>query len=403
MHDKKRMAMGMATAMMALGIFSPMAAFGDVRQDAYLQGYVQAVLERQLGVASPQVHVQDGQVTITVAGLTPRQKERIDIALADRQDIKQLNVVLTTSSQNSPEQPVTPVPAAATSQATVSASNLSGPVAVDRQPSDASPISGQWFPDGASAGSGGKPFEPLMADPRWPHFGASLQHQSGERLKDVWSVSFGETLPFYREMLSGGAVWEAGLQPGLFALFDANGPSSDLQNADYFLAGYAAYRDGDFSAMLRLLHQSSHLGDEYILANPGVPRVNLSYESANLIASYDLTNWLRAYGGFGLLFDTDPSGLEPVTLQYGLEWRSAESWTLGSTRWRPVAAVDVKHWQETDWTASVSLRGGIELTDRTWMQSKLQILLEYYNGQSPDGQFYGESIRYYGVGLHFYY
>lgn len=242
-----------------------------------------------------------------------------------------------------------------------------------------------------------------MADPRWPHFGASLVHYSGESLKDVWSVSFGQTLPFYREMLPSGAIWEAGLQPGVFAFFDANADSSDLQNADYFLAGYGAYRDGDFSAMLRLFHRSTHLGDEYLLNHPGVQRVNLSYESANLIGSYDLTRWLRVYAGAGVLFDADPKGLDPVTLQYGLEWRSVDTFTLGGTRWRPVAGVDVQHWQETDWNASVSLRGGFEITDRDWSQSRLQILFEYYNGQSPDGQFYPESIRYYGLGLHFYY
>jgi hypothetical protein len=33
----------------------------------------------------------------------------------------------------------------------------------------------------------------------------------------------------------------------------------------------------------------------------------------------------------------------------------------------------------------------------------VQLLIEYYNGKSPNGQFLNESIEYYGVGAHFYF
>ena len=31
------------------------------------------------------------------------------------------------------------------------------------------------------------------------------------------------------------------------------------------------------------------------------------------------------------------------------------------------------------------------------------LLLEYYNGKSPNGQFYENTIEYFGLGLHFFF
>src|SRR5204862_4550242 len=42
-------------------------------------------------------------------------------------------------------------------------------------------------------------FEPLYADPRWPHFAASFQNFRGsEPFEWVGAVSFGESFPLYR-------------------------------------------------------------------------------------------------------------------------------------------------------------------------------------------------------------
>ena len=34
---------------------------------------------------------------------------------------------------------------------------------------------------------------------------------------------------------------------------------------------------------------------------------------------------------------------------------------------------------------------------------KLQILLEYFNGHSPNGQFYKNRAEYFGIGTHFHF
>ncbi|MDP3283731.1 MAG: DUF1207 domain-containing protein, partial [Desulfobacterales bacterium] len=41
-------------------------------------------------------------------------------------------------------------------------------------------------------------FDPLMADPRWPHFSVAYQsYINDDELKTVGATSFGETFPLY--------------------------------------------------------------------------------------------------------------------------------------------------------------------------------------------------------------
>jgi len=193
--------------------------------------------------------------------------------------------------------------------------------------------------------------------------------------------------------------WEVGVQAGVFAIFDLNALSKDLINADYFVAIPFSYRAGDFSALLRVFHQSSHLGDEFILrTNP--QRVNLSYEGVDAKLSYEFQDWLRVYGGAGYIFDTDPPDLHPWSIQYGAEL--ASPWPGRAAGWRPIAAVDVQHREENDWSSDFSARAGIEI-DGVLASRKMQLLFEYFLGRSPNGQFFKQKIEYFGVGMHFHF
>ena len=111
-------------------------------------------------------------------------------------------------------------------------------------------------------------FKPLLADPRWAHFSAAYRNYQSSNFdgRDIGSVSFGETIPFYRSNFGrSSAQWEAGLQAGVFSDFNLNASSSDLVNTDFIVSTYSSVRTGQFSAFGRLFHQSSHLGDEFLL------------------------------------------------------------------------------------------------------------------------------------------
>ncbi len=249
-------------------------------------------------------------------------------------------------------------------------------------------------------------FKPLIADPRWAHFSASYRSYQNNNFdgKNVGSVSFGETIPFYRSSFGRSSVqWETGIQAGVFSDFNLDSPSKDLVNTDFIASLYTSMRAGRFSAFTRLFHQSSHLGDEFLLGkiNTKFQRVNLSYEGVDTKLSYDLPLGFRVYGGGGGMFDREPSSLKPWMTQYGAEFRSP--WRLDFAALRPIVAADIKNFEENDWNTDLSARAGVEFENLQVLGRKLQILAEYYNGYSPSGQFYKNKIEYFGVGLHYHF
>ena len=112
-------------------------------------------------------------------------------------------------------------------------------------------------------------------------------------------------------------------RPVSFPSSTSNSPSSDLVNADYIVGIVVGYRHGPFSALGRLFHQSSHLGDEYVLSDEAEYRVNLSYQAVDLRLSYEFFgDVLRLYVGGEDIFEREPATLKPLSLQSGLEFRS---------------------------------------------------------------------------------
>ena len=244
-------------------------------------------------------------------------------------------------------------------------------------------------------------FDPLLADVRWPRFSAEYQHYNGDKtLNNVGSANFGGLLPVIQGPLPSEGRWEIAAQAGVFSIFDLDSDSHDLINADYWFGVPFTARWGWFSAMLRVYHQSSHLGDEFLLRHQ-TNRVNLSYEAVDLIPSIDLWNWGRIYGGYGYLFSRDPSDLKPAYWQLGGELKSP----VAFFGWlRPIAALDMKRTQEQGWSTDYSARAGIQFeNEKIFKSRRLLLLAEYYKGHSPNGQFFDDRIQFWGVGLHFFF
>jgi hypothetical protein len=241
-------------------------------------------------------------------------------------------------------------------------------------------------------------FDQLSADPRWPHFSVGYQYyMSDKELGSTGTANFGETFTLYRNRVPFGGLWEFGLQGGVFSFFDLTKESKDLINADYLGGIFASYRYNDFSTILRVFHQSSHLGDEFLLRNR-VRRVNLSYEQVEGKLSYTFFRALRVYGGGGYLFDQEPADLDPWRVQYGVEFTSP--WRLASGGITPILAGDFQNEDENNWSTNFSARGGVQFENWKLGQRRLQLLVEYFHGHSPNGQFYSRKIETIGLGAH---
>jgi hypothetical protein len=177
-----------------------------------------------------------------------------------------------------------------------------------------------------------------------------------------------------------------------------------LLNADYMIGLPLTFRAGPFSGRARVYHQSSHLGDEFVLRPNAPPRQNLSFESAELLLSLDVSA-LRVYGGAEDFFYRDPEELANRLVHAGVELRPRASINFGSlVVGRIVAAGDVKVVNDSVSRTGVSVRSGFEFgrpRDQETPSRRWSLLAEYYEGPSPYGQFYRRKVRLTGLGFQF--
>ena len=246
-------------------------------------------------------------------------------------------------------------------------------------------------------------FQPLRADPKEPRFFVSaLKVDSAVQNTTIAAVGFGENFGIVRHGSNPQQGWQLGISAAVFAQFDLESESSDLMNADYVIGVPVTWRHNDWSGRVRVYHQSSHLGDEFLLrVQP--ERVNLSFESIEMLVAHDFGE-IRAYGGGEYLFHREPSDLAEGLIHVGLDWQNSKASfsfsRLGAARW--VAGLDVKHWQQDDAAVQVSAKAGLEFaplnnthnSKRSW-----SVLMELYDGPSPYGQFYQDDLRYWGISI----
>lgn len=365
-------ALGLALGLTALG---PAVADAAPADDAYLRGYATAVLEERLGIRAPGISVDQGVVRVPASAIGGADRDQVLSALRRIPGVTGVEIVDALPSGTLTTTATGPAPSSAAEK-------------------EDNKIQPGFLPRGYL-------FDALLADPRWPHFSASFHRYLGDdQFDNIGSVSFGETIPFYRWEVPFGGHAEVGLQAGVFAIFDLSSDSRDLVNADYFVGATAAYAYGPFQALARLFHQSSHLGDEFVIRNRP-DRENLSYEAVDLKLSYHFFHrLLRVYAGGGYLFDQDPSSLEPWFANGGVEVRRRLAFLPGVT---PVAAVNVQVRQESRWNPELSVRAGVQFDRPEIMGRRFLVMLEYFHGNSPNGQFFRKEIDYLGIGAHFYY
>ena len=252
----------------------------------------------------------------------------------------------------------------------------------------------------------GDVFCPLIADPKVTRsFVAYQRGNEADLATDIAAVGIADQFPFFRTgAVTPGNGLQLGLAGAVFAQFDLGTASYDLLNADYLIGLPLTFRAGPISARARIYHQSSHLGDELLARDTAIKRENLSFESAELLLSVDLSA-LRIYGGGEDFVRRDPGDLPRRLAHVGLELRPRANVDFGPLAvGRLVAAVDAKIVDDTTNRTAVNARGGFEFGrphDAVAPSRRWSILAQYYDGPSPYGQFRRDHVRLTGIGIDF--
>ncbi len=370
-----------ASCLLTIGLvvlFCLQAQFSHAADDSYIAGYAAAVLEHEFNVTDATIQVENGMVTVTTKTIGRVDRGKVLSALKKIPGVKNADIRIQDSAgAPAPSLPAEGVHPSGQGEEAV----ISGPQS-------------KWLGRGLL-------FSPLHADPRWPHFSAIYRNfTSGFGLEGGFSGNFGETFSIYRSKAPFGGEWGLSVQGGVFSIFDVGKQSIDLINADYLVGVMASYRNGGLSGFIRLHHQSSHLGDEFLVTNPGVDRINLAFEELDTKLSFELATWLRVYGGGGYLVHRYPA-IGRGTSQWGVEMTSSRTFFGG--RLRPVAYADFQANERSNWNVARSLMAGFQFENARIGDRQIQILAEYFAGPSPDGQFYRQKVEWIGMGIHFYF
>jgi hypothetical protein len=248
-------------------------------------------------------------------------------------------------------------------------------------------------------------FCPLLADPKEPRSFVSWLRGTFRSLDDpsgtgttIGSVGVGDSFGLIRwnGSTAGNGV-QLDLVGSIFAQFDLGAPSNDLINADYIIGVPLTFRHSGFSFRTKIYHQSSHLGDEYLLRDEDIERENLSFESFEFLASQEI-GALRVYGGGERVFHREPASVATKIVHAGAELRSPRAGA------QLVAGLDLKASELHDWSPATSGRIGVQFARSgagDHPARLVTLMFEMYQGPSPYGQFFQDDISYVGVGLHF--
>jgi uncharacterized protein DUF1207 len=249
----------------------------------------------------------------------------------------------------------------------------------------------EFFPHDAT-------FRSPVADPAEPR--VFMSRFEVKRAADAFSAAFLGVGYDFGLLRRTSATPDYGWQLSLFgsadSLFNLDLPGDALVNTDFRIGFPLTWRNGAFSTRVRLYHQSSHLGDELILGGNAPQRLDLSFEAIDLLVAWERAG-VRLYGGASHVLRTSTDAYDGSEVHAGIDYVGTPL-LFGQ---RPTAGLDVKWLEAADWRSGVSAKAGIMVGRHTLERRGLTLLLEFYEGFAPFGQFFLEDIRYRGVTLQF--
>lgn len=240
-------------------------------------------------------------------------------------------------------------------------------------------------------------YQSYLAGEKEPRISSATLSEADRGL--VWDVTLGGRV----------GLWRYGTRDPLHPQgiqFDMEGAAmvrldpeqnTDVEAADFRFGFLVTWRRGPLATKTGYYHISSHLGDEFLLRNPGFQRVNYVRDSAIAGLSYDVTPEVRLYSEIAYAIGHEGGAL-PLEFQYGAEYSpTTRSWWGG-----PFAAINGHTREERNWASSVNFVGGWQWRGEQ-TQHRFRVGVQYYQGPVMQYSFVGQNERLFGGGLWFDY
>ena len=216
--------------------------------------------------------------------------------------------------------------------------------------------------------------------------------------RTVWENTLGGRLGLLRYGTSGAnrpQGWQLDFEGAALSRVLPGTDSTMLEATDYRAGLQSTWATDKWHVKTGYYHLSSHLGDEFQLANPLVHRFNYVRDSAVLGVTYDIHSDWQTYGEIAYALGAE-DGAEPFEFQYGLQY----SPLVFGLRGAPFAAVNGHTRQDFDWITSVNCQTGWQWRG-TDSQHLWRIGMQYYSGPSLQYSFPGRTDHLLGAGMWF--
>ena len=184
------------------------------------------------------------------------------------------------------------------------------------------------------------------------------------------------------------------VEGAVFARVLPDEPSAMLQGSDYRAGLLGTNRYNGTAVKYGYYHVSSHIGDEFLLANPTFNRINYVRDSVIAGVTQDLKYSTQVYGEIAYAVGAE-AGAKPLEFQFGTQYLPVAK---SSLRGAPYIAANY-HIRE-----DFGFEGGFN-TVAGWgwqglrTQHRFRIGMQYYNGPSLQYQFLNKVENLFGGGI----
>ena len=230
-----------------------------------------------------------------------------------------------------------------------------------------------------------------LAGPKEPRLGTQVYTEADDGT--LWDTTLGGRFGWLRGTTRDGCrIWQVDVEGAAILRLDPN-EEMDVRSVDFRAGIPLSIAWGAHRIKLAYYHLSSHIGDEFLIKNPGFVRRNYVRDAIVLGYSRYLSERVRVYGEASWAFYADIS--DPWQFQFGYEYAPTRpTGILGA----PFFAINGQLRQEVDFGGTTTVHTGW-----AWRGARAGRLLRtglfFQTGKSHQYEFFDESETMLGAGI----
>jgi len=236
-------------------------------------------------------------------------------------------------------------------------------------------------------------YRSYLAGAKEPRFAAQWVHDAERGW--IWDITLGGRVGILRygdDNPLRPQGWQLDIEGAAFPRLDLD-ELLDLEATDFRFGVPLTYGRDWYQTKLAYYHISSHLGDELMLRDPAVPRINYARDALVWGHSVFWTDALRLYAEAAWSFQTG-EGTKPWEFQFGVDYCPAKPTDVHGA---PFVALNGHLREELDFGGNLVVQTGWSWRGATGHM--LRMGMHYYTGKSDQFEFFNRSEDKLGLGI----